>query len=1195
MPKRTCCCEPCQWCDHDHYRIDRFSFDPLNPFVQQDAQPNWNSFGTLTTELPSVGHPMSVPTFIGCDPCPGDDNCGAGCCDDGGEVREGGLVTSPDNPLLQFPTFRSNPYDLSTTSRFWGNAFVYGDIQPCWFNGINMVNMNFGSSGSTSGDQPQVGNISISSNEEFLRFTFKLKIEKEVNGSYQTIVNISEYGPGLNLRPHPDACKSYNVNDSAEWALRSSCNSFFTAYDDDGNPLPCFRDFAKMPRGPWPYRFQRKLDVDELSEFCYDSNGIQYTAADVLKAQKAYDTGGTAAFNDFVGSVSQNGGVIEDYILDCTYQNGSCNAFDDPNCCSSIPYHNRDQLCNQLDITEGTPYGWEDCPAVCPKMSNYGSDAENSKFFGWISPLNRYTTPEWDLYSYPAGWTGYNPGVTGGDAVEVSEQSKRISLHVIVPNRFDDFCEPRTPGTQNYSFGEWSFGMDLEAPDEIFALEDAGYIWSNGVEDDGVWINKTPTGALRVLFTLDHSDINQGKVWRVFRDWNVKVENLVKTFNFTKPNKTNFRVTVEQKVEEVQFVSMGCDCPSGYTLDEDGNLIPREEACDPHLFTDDFGLVTDERPELTCWQSFIDGPFSPGSFSPSTNTGARISFSERGPIYLQSILETDETGCLLCLQNPATTPIFCSSKHGSRSSNTSNTNSLAGGQVYVINGPSVSRSNSIYTPQFGAWPSACPNLPACLNACFFGADGTIPQPYGIIKPDYPAAANAAVVLAKHGLRYNGAVADLPWAAGALGSVGSMRYRNVYNSVEVSPSAIQLSYQNWVDPLTNELLEEIWGYYSFLYGSWTCRWSGAGNCPKQDASGSQSVQDPVRGVDKFGYMYIDQWPSLAPIGNCKIACDTCGAREVFVPGITWDGGSGPPGISGYTPGNFTGFVDIDRCPCEQNPNPPEGNDANPETIGPYLFPYYRCGENVNRQNGLSDADYHYECDPYVWNGNFYQYCYDLDRDPFFNPGYFGIDSDRFYFSNDGQVSTRSFIGRKECAATCECPTSQTQSGGCRYTTIDENGLPVEKCDYCEGVASSFSIGFPRNSYFSWRKYLCRERTQGKPIDPNFMATLSWSCTDSVSCPENLAGFSCGCDCDYAWTRPNCDIQAAGYGNILNYAQMKCGLNKIYSNLNSKYRINFQKFEPTQDMADWNTTYEPNPLRGSLPANRSHVIITPKGLY
>jgi hypothetical protein len=60
-------------------------------------------------------------------------------------------------------------------------------------------------------------------------------------------------------------------------------------------------------------------------------------------------------------------------------------------------------------------------------------------------------------------------------------------------------------------------------------------------------------------------------------------------------------------------------------------------------------------------------------------------------------------------------------------------------------------------------------------------------------------------------------------------------------------------------------------------------------------------------------------------------------------------------------------------------------------------------------------------------------------------------------------------------------------------------------------------------------------------------------------------------------------------------MKCGLNKIYSNLNSKYRINFQKFEPTQDMADWNTTYEPNPLRGSLPANRSHVIITPKGLY
>jgi hypothetical protein len=552
MPKKNCCCNTgCDWCDHDHYAYTKWydAGDPLfdSGNVDEDSQPNWKILGTVTTELPSVGHPM-LNYFSAAD-CPNDYTK---CCTvlPNNQIPHIGLLcTSPD----PFPcattrsTLRTPITDVNITEYIWGSSVYYGDITPCWFNGINMTNIK-------------------NKDEEFFNFTFNLKIEKLIDNTYTKIIDIKANGPGKNLRPHPDTCRSFNVNDGVDFPIMSNCKIFFSnETDDGGNFKPCYRDFARMPRGPWPYRLKTNKQPDPTNSNCLSSNGKLYTKQEVEKAKA-----GTIPTNGTYPAT--RGGYIESNILNCTYKPTSCTTSgsdggintggdsDAGNVCNTAGYCNSTEYANELD-DEGTPYGWEDCPASCPDYSNF-NDITKLKFFCWLNQYNRYTTPEWDLID------------------KTTEVSKKISLHVLVPTKGpidSKFCDG-PEGGQGYGFGEWCFGMDYEAPNEIDMLENAGYQWSNGREKDGIWINKTPTNALRVLFTLDHADLDQGKVWRVFRDWDVTVNEYVKTFNEGKSNEQKFKITLTQKVEEVQLCSLGCDCPSGYVVNSDGTYQEIEPA-----------------------------------------------------------------------------------------------------------------------------------------------------------------------------------------------------------------------------------------------------------------------------------------------------------------------------------------------------------------------------------------------------------------------------------------------------------------------------------------------------------------------------------------------------------------------------------------------------------------------------------------
>lgn len=1156
MSKKECCCNVCQWCDHDHYDINFYS--PSNPIFDrpeytQDKQPNWNSFGTVTTELPSVGHPMTNYNTIW-DRCPPCDVAGVQCCTE--NALPVARTIKPNDAFAINENLRTDPDLIEQQSRLWGTAFLYGDIQPCWFNGLNMTNV-------------------YGSDDAFFKMTFGLKIEKYVNGAYQQVININQSGPALNLRPHPDACKSYNVNDSVEWYLRSDCGAFFKEYDDDGNPIPCYRDFAKMPRGPWPYRLQRKLSISPGNTCCYNSFDQPYSPRDVLLAQKYPE--------EYIGTIGEFNELIEENILCCSLVPSSCSLGDDPyNCCGPYPYLDRNQLCTQLDISEGTPYGWEDCPSVCPKMSNYGAEPGTLKFFGWLNKINRYTTPEWDLFqgltaSTPSGFSGY----TGA--------GKRISLNVLIPTPFSDFCDPAELGAQNLSFGEWSFGMDYEAPNEIDALEAAGYIWSNGREDDGIWIHKTPTEALRVLFTLDHADLGQGKVWRVFRDWDVNVTNKEKIFNAGTPQETKFRISITQKVEELQFSSLGCDCPSGYTINEKGELVPREPACSPHYKESYFGFITQEPPELPCWQSNIDGPNS-------DNIGGRVSFSERGPIAIQTILESDSTGCQICKTRPVPgARVNCDHTFGSRMEPPAGSNnSVPKGQVFMVNGPSVSRQFEVLYPGLAGWPNALPNVPACVNRCWQDAavaSGCVASPLadshvGLYRP--PSAAQQ--VLDVHGARYSGAIADLPIAGGFNGNVAQTRYRNVYNAVRQSDSTLDLSrLWRWSDG------SEVWGSFEILYGIQGCEWNGAGNCPSPSSS---SLREFKTGFNYAG-VWVERWPAAARQGNCLVDCNTCGARDNTA--ITPAGNTytpiGPPGATVYNPGCGGTGTPVDACPCEYGSVPP---DANPARYGNWLNPYDLCAANIARPEGYGAQDFHYDCDMILRQGEMGWYCY-LEPDFI---GYMGIDADRFYFSNDGQINTFAGLGNISCAPVCTCPTSNTNNaGGCRYDVPNAFGGYDTYCDFCAGEETGWSIGFPRNTYLNWRKYLCHQRASGEKIPPDIMAKFYWDCDGSPvpnNCPPGGAvgiGLTCGCDCDYAWSGGACSN--LGYG-AASYPEIICTEKYIFNGLNPRYRISFEKYDVFENFGQWcpfETKYEPNPKRNSLPSskNRSHIVINAKGPY
>jgi hypothetical protein len=511
MPKKACCCAvpkttTCPWCDYG-WGGDQYNGEQIGPV------PYSGLTGTITTEIPSIGHPWKR-LDVG--------NCGYS------EYR-----TLPLSPL---PGFEYAP------------TGTYGDLSPAWFNGIDMN---------------QSLDTETSETNAYFKFLFYLQIEKRNdNGSYDEVIKIDWEGYGKNLRPHPDACKSYLLTN------RQFIENICSEFTPDDDTYACSLDFAKMPRGPWPYRLiNDKIDFPEID--CNDPD------------------------------IGNGPGIVEICGFNCpTSKDRYCQKCS--KCCTE-PRNGSNSGDNCFFLSEGgTPYGWEDCPAGCLEFSNYANPEENLHFFSWLCPYSRYTTPEWDVKNI----------ATGG--------SRKLSIHSLVPNKANvDFCNPVT--SVGLSFGEWCFGMDLEAPSEISALESAGFNWSDGREKKGLWIHKTPTNALRVLFTLDHSDIQPGKVFRVFRDWDV--ENGDDSYLLWDNNEEGlFRIKFKQKVTELAFSSLGCDCPEGNC---DTSPICYVDGITPGCHDYRVGGYRAE----PCWT-------------------CKLSFTERGPMFIKLYPESENSGII---------------------------------------------------------------------------------------------------------------------------------------------------------------------------------------------------------------------------------------------------------------------------------------------------------------------------------------------------------------------------------------------------------------------------------------------------------------------------------------------------------------------------------------------------------------------
>ena len=1133
MSKKECCCNnKCNWCDRDHWTFDPYiARDPVTGegILIQNTQPNWNTLGTITTELPSVGHPM-IGWLFDQDQDLSERSIPIPNADSGYYLEDPGCEID----CTYLTSFRTPSEDMFKEPRLWGTALRYGEITPCWFNGINMTNIDvFSSSRGTSGASGISGCCSAvgccgasgyigldaccgptgvccytglsgasgstaSDDNHFFNFTFELKVEKLTGsvsgqsgpsgGTYSTIIDIKRTGPGKNVRPHPDACRSFNANEYG-WSDLADCHAF-ERVDSDGLIVPCERDFARMPRGPWPYKFKDFEIPDCKNPACWEENfvggtngtNVLFRTADVI-----------AALKDPTGPIATR----YPWILDCPFKAVPCGGIDPggfdgdvssycgeynsldesdgaPAACCPLAFLGNDLLCDRLDPYNGTPFGWEDCPAECSSYSNYSLpdpvtgevNTENLKFFGWISPFNRYTTPEWDFYEGSVGVTGATScgcvgtgytcgpsgfcgacGFSGSTSGITSGIIKKISLHVIVPSQYDPgesltsngFCEPSPETISGKSFGEWCFGMDYEATDEIDLLQSAGYVWSNGREDDGIWINRTPTSALRVLFTLDHSDIAPGKVWRVFRDWDVIVCNRIKTFNKGTPQEATFKITIKQKVEEVQFSSMGCDCPSGYFINECGKIESIEDACDSHQIVDGDIVYPNESPWAECWGSNIDGPTS-------KNIGGRVSFAERGPITIKAIVETDETGCLNC-RDPNIKPVSCSEKRGSRAHPLAGQEeNNEGGQVFVVNtrdltcggdGCPISYINVVSWDWDNPTPyltnSYSGNVGLRMSCTPISWNGTT----DVLPPDY-----IFDLFTEHGPRWAGALADIPHSSGNR-SVGAIRYRDGYRALRQGSEEEEITYGG-KDKIN-------WRLYDRLYGDSECR-------------GSVCASDSIaRNVYDYARIFIDQHPGLSPVGNCTISCSCqsdgtdgggAGDPDTGTGDSEWQcpDGSNPPcidvGWSGPPPEGGGS-----KCPCLTDPPLPSQAGH-----GPYVFPYYACNTNLARVNGRGANDYGlYTCVPAIPADTMDLFCQELIDA---GGAKFGIDSERFYFTAFATVATSTGIGLLGCAKTCQCVGDPGTA--CR----NEDG----SCKFCEGAGGQIGIGFPRNMFINWKKYL-----------------------------------------------------------------------------------------------------------------------------
>jgi len=1170
MTSKKCCCKDKilgEWCDHEHYSIDwynpnNFAYDEGRQ--AQCKQPNWKTLGTLTTEIPSVGHPMTsyicstATTDECCQRIPNEDSY---------------LYPDPNNPFQNLSGFRTPSATLNNNSYVWGDAFRYGDILPCWFNGINMTNIE-------------------NDDDTFFDFTFELKIEKLVDASYQEVINTKINGPGKNLRPHPDAVRSYNVGkvdiDSdlpphIAFYLTGVCNVFFEAgFDDEGNPNPCVQDFARMPRGPWPYRFKRNLTVnrDDITN-CYSPiEPFEVYTVEQVKAAKANPA-------SVIGTPFEN-------MLQCEIVESACSGTENNGCCQK-DYLSNKEFCNQLDDS-GTPYGWEDCPPVCggSGYSNYPGSNE-FHFFGWLDTANRYTTPEWDVIDY------------------LTNESRKMSVHVLVPTSFTDgtMCEPDW-NSQGRSFGEWCFGMDYEAKSgEIDALESAGFTWSDGREQDGIWIHKTPTNALRVLFTLDHADLDQGKVWRVFKDWNVEVNQYVKTFNAGTPSESKFRITLKQKLEEKHLSSLGCDCPSGYKQNDDGSLSRiGPSACDDQVPGFEFDSPN------TCSNGNCA---SPQLHCMNNLGGTKISFAERGPLILNLDIETSGVGCLIC-DDPDDPTSECSDLAGG--SSTTNADTKQNGLKMIVNSGFPVRdlpeeTNSIYNnifADFGGWPSESNNL-GCLNGYYFGGAGAFggayPQFYcGLPTDPYcnPANIPSSVydLFSIHSERYGGALADLPFASGSRGSpMGGKRYRNNYSAVQQSQSSV-----------TTETVDRRvdFGFYPHLYGDMQCEWT-AQDCDRTN---------PTNPLDIYIYPQFnvkpEDFPTQAPIGNCIINCQTCILPNDPIPPYC---GGGDQGGGGLCPCCDEATYDTDpyncpdvpsNCPRDQitgkaprcGTDPPEEfcrcdcseacvpEGAEPKTISDYVrHPYWDCGANLARINGYGHDDPWWTCTP-RWADGFIQPTFLINPEI---DHYLGMDSERIYFEIVGQVLARGFLGNKDCWSSYSCLSPgciNNNNSNCTFEYLNEFCQPTLACNFCLGAAQNIGTAFGA-MFFNWRKYLCQERTKGNSIPAlDAIENIEISCTATKgSCvpggpPPNPESDPC----DHLWIYS--DTPNSSPTNFKNYL---CNFPQAQDReVSIKLKLSKYDIPQNQERAwlPWSTKYQPNPNRNLLANNRSHIIITARGL-
>lgn len=1258
MPKAACCCKKCEWCDHNHDTIDWYNSGHLwynTGNLEQCRQPNWNILGTLTTEIPSIGHVM--PRFI----CRREEGLGGDprvayedyVCTRGINLDTYGNYTYDPTTFGFTGTslFRTPSTELNTTSYFWGRASRYGEIYPCWFNGLNMTNIE-------------------KDEDEFFKFTFKLKIEKKTNSGYQTIINTDVYGPGKNLRAHPDACSSYNVagSDFFQWMTLTDCFDLH-GQDSEGFYIPCDMNFAKMPRGPWPYRFKRNIQPNTNLPVVY-ANGITYefpcralaengspgaiayTKEQVLQAREDPSIIGTPIISE-TGNIL---GIIGENILYCPLVETQCSGQgplsgnqQNSQCCDT-PYCSRSEICYELD-EEGTPFGWEDVPAGCPLLSNYSSKESLRKFFCWWDPANRYTTPEWDLID------------------EETDESRKLSIHVVVPTKMfrpvnttprNGFCYT-TYGEQSRSFGEWSFGMDLEATNnEIEALESSGYVWSNGREEDGVWINKTPTGALRVLFTMDHADISQGKVWRAFRDWDAKVDSLEKTFNVGTPEEVTFKISVEQKLEEIHFASLGCDCPSGYERPGPTGACGPTGSCGsngscgscgscgptgafrrilPSACGDDIQSCDQPIPGTTLIMPGFTVSNHLHCMNDAFGEASKISFAERGPIMLDVNVETTGLGCIVCNSYEGNAEeCECSSTVGGTTRLRSN--KKQNGMKMILHCPLVPLQFQTDTISFqdlvywkiASWPSAVdPYLYSSLSSKYYQnldivdtLGGVCPQSYEFQPP--PAAVYE--VFREHGSRWMSATADMAVPSGSPASpMGGMRYRNSYVGLQT--------------PLIQEL-DYLEGRIEFcgepLYGLQTC--AKTNPCPDQP--------DLITNLHLHAGFNEkpEDFPTNGPLGKCIVSCLSCKLRSTAMASADNTEGSGDtdggncggncgPNICGCCPTElyFSSDPPGQNCPpadpgcpnqngkrpwcgeeggegecfcteCEPEPTPPdncphlveEGEEG--AGNGRFIYTDWGCSANVVSPTDRPGQAGCYDCADTVSRGEIFPTCGDS---PYDRNKMYGMDSERLYLRAVGSNTAKGFLNNGSCKKYFECGCGNLgQAAGCWFTSY-ENGFPVEYPDYCSASSQAYGWGVG-NVTVNWRKYLCQQRVDdGKLFEPDIIEKMVFECNAGAGCVfdyrndyENLPDA-----CKHIWQSPEAACYpVSNVGGIgLLYERLLCPT----ASQNCTPRDTGVKIEVSKYVVDpedrgflpFDTTYEPNPNRNLLDKNRSHIIIIARG--